>query len=181
VLDFLDWFAAIPIPKIFVAGNHDISIERGLVARKDIAGRGIYYLENSAIEWGGLSFWGSPYTPSFGKGWAWNCPRHKLHKLWATIPNVDVIITHGPPKGILDLSRNPDNTLEQCGCKALLTRIGQLNPKLCLFGHIHNSKGITNSAVFRMSDVIYSNGSCITDGGKLELTSHGNIIGASVH
>jgi hypothetical protein len=46
------------------------------------------------------------YTPTFGYGWAFNKDRTKLDRIWRNIidEDVDIVITHGPPKGILDLS-----------------------------------------------------------------------------
>jgi hypothetical protein len=42
---FIDWFATLPIPnKVMVAGNHDTSIEKGLIRADFIESRGISYL-----------------------------------------------------------------------------------------------------------------------------------------
>jgi len=52
--------------------------------------------------------------------------------------DVNVLITHGPPSGILDL--NDDD--EYCGCVNLLHRIKELTKLKChVFGHIHNEYG----------------------------------------
>ena len=51
-------------------------------------------------------------------------------------------------------------------------------PKLVLFGHIHNTKDIINTGtrtVFGM-DTIFSNGSVVTDGKLGKLTGNGNIF-----
>jgi hypothetical protein len=52
---------------------------------------------------GGVSFWGSPYTPEFLNG-AFMYPRDPaVTKYWDQIPlGLDVLITHGPLLGILD-------------------------------------------------------------------------------
>ena len=171
VRDFITWFVSLPIKyKIFVAGNHDTSIEAGYLTKDNFESVGIIYLENSSIEIERLKIWGSPYTPSYGIGWAYNKKREKLHDLWATIPDdTDIIITHGPPKGIMDLAYHKiDNKwlLEYCGCRALLKRVFQIKPKLVCFGHIHDNEDNLNSGIRQLGTLptIFSNGSVVTDG-----------------
>ena len=171
VRDFITWFANLSIKyKIFVAGNHDTSIQAGYLTKDNFESVGITYLENSSIEIEGLKIWGSPYTPSFGIGWAYNKKREKLHDLWATIPDdTDIIITHGPPKGIMDLAYHKIDgkwLLEYCGCGALLKRVFQIKPKLVCFGHIHDNEDNLNSGIRQLGTLptIFSNGSVVTDG-----------------
>jgi Icc-related predicted phosphoesterase len=180
VRNFIEWYSNLNIPyKIFIAGNHDSSIESGLVTKKDFQGAGIIYLENESIEILGLKIWGSPITPTFGN-WCFMKARHKLHDLWITIPeDTDIVVTHGPPKGCLDLSFDRDNNLEFCGCESLRKRIFNIKPKLHLFGHIHNMPGISNQGVLQLSNLQtkFSNGSCVMDGKLGEpVISHGNIF-----
>lgn len=184
VRDFLDWYQHVPAKyKIFVAGNHDVSIERGFIQPEEFSDKGIIYLENDWVEILGLKIWGSPVTPSFGNGWAWNKPRHKLYEFWEHIPEgMDIIVTHGPPKGVLDLTINYNGTLEVCGCAALSNVLAKRKPKLVCFGHIHNRNEIHNSGVLTTRDednrvTIYSNGTIVEDG-KLDghIISQGNWI-----
>ena len=78
VRGFIDWYRKLKIPiKIFVAGNHDTSIEKKLVTSEDFSRCGIIYLENGDIIIDGIKIFGSPYTPTFGYGWAFNKDRHK--------------------------------------------------------------------------------------------------------
>jgi Icc-related predicted phosphoesterase len=105
--------------------------------------------------------------------------RAKLDRVWQQIPeDTDVIVVHGPPKGVLDFSHKRDGSIEMCGCSALKKRIDKIKPKLVLFGHIHNNRGIINSGVMSPgeSNIVYSNGSVVTDGEFGWLTSNGNII-----
>ena len=180
VRGFLHWFKNLPIKhKVFVAGNHDSSIEKGLVTKDDFADNGIIYLENNHITIEGLKIWGSPHTPSFGN-WCFMKQRAKLDKVWKQIPDdTDIVVVHTPPKGILDLAYNRDHTLEFCGCSALKKRVLSLpNLKLVCFGHIHNNKDIINAGTMKLSiqDTIFSNGSVVTDGRFGKLSSNGNII-----
>ena len=179
VLKFLKWFGELPIKyKIFVAGNHDTSIERKIIFDLDF-GDNIIHLWDSEVIIEGLKIWGSPYTPSFGFGWAFNKDRSKIYKVWEQIPeDVDIIVTHGPPKGILDLSYDRDNKLEMCGDLALKKRIKEIQPKLVCFGHIHNCDNITNQGYVKLADhnTIYSNGSIVTDGRFGQINNNGNIF-----
>ena len=180
--DAIEWLKGIDIPhKILIAGNHDVAFERGMIKKEELAQKGITYLFNEEITIEGFKIWGSPYTPSFGEGWAYNRRRDKLHDLWNEIPeDVDIIITHGPPKGILDHSYSPIGSVyERCGCQALKSRILKLNAKLVCFGHIHNCEDIINAGIETLSclpGTIFSNGSVVTDGKFGKLTSNGNIF-----
>ena len=181
VRGFIDWFASLQIQyKIFVAGNHDTSIEKKLVTSEDFARKNIIYLENEDVIIDGIKIFGSPHTPTFGYGWAFNKDRTKLDRIWRNIidEDVDIVITHGPPKGTLDLSLDRAGNLERCGDKSLLNRVMEVNPKLCLFGHIHNHQDIINQGTMKLSnlDTIFSNGSVMKDGRFGKLTSNGNIL-----
>jgi Icc-related predicted phosphoesterase len=180
VRTFLLWFSSLDIKyKVMIAGNHDSSIEAKLITKRQLdKDYGIIYLEDSSVEIEGLKLWGSPWTPDFGH-WSFNRKRDKLHKLWSSIPDdTDIVITHGPPKGILDLSMDRAGNLEFCGCSAFSKRLVELQPVLSLFGHIHNFKGHTNAGVTKLSKnkTIYSNGSVVTDGKFGFLSSNGNIF-----
>jgi Icc-related predicted phosphoesterase len=109
---------------VFVAGNHDTSIEKGLVAKSDFNDRGIHYLENETIEIEGLKIFGSPYTPTFGYGWSFNKDRNKLERIWrkAIDEDVDIVIVHGPPRGMLDSSYDRAGLMEHCGDKSLFKK-----------------------------------------------------------
>ena len=180
VLDFIEWMKSLDIPhKIFVAGNHDTSIERNLITQGDFLEAGITYLENDWVEIEGLKIFGSPQTPSFGMGWSFNKRRDKMHEHWKHIPDdIDIIVTHGPPKNILDLSYDRNNNLECCGDSALRKRIIEIKPKLVCFGHIHNNEDIVNAGTMKLSnyDTAFSNGSVVTDGKFGKLSSNGNIF-----
>lgn len=178
-LPFFDWFENLPIKrKIFVAGNHSTAIEKGLIIKKDLEERGIIYLENNYVELEGLKIWGSPFSPTFGD-WSFMKARHKMQEIWNHIPeDTDIVITHTPPKGILDLSYNRQGVLEMCGCKSLKNKILQVKPKLHLFGHIHNFEDLINAGTTKLSvyPTVFSNGSVVTDRKFGVVTSHGNIF-----
>jgi Icc-related predicted phosphoesterase len=55
---------------------------------------------------------------------------------------VDILITHGPPRGILDCS---PGAAEHAGCLELSNVVTHLGPKLHVFGHIHGAHWIVSS------------------------------------
>jgi Icc-related predicted phosphoesterase len=177
---FIDWYKELPIKhKIYVPGNHDTSIEKKLVIKQDFTDAGIIYLEDDLVEIQGVMIYGNPYTPQFGQ-WAFMKDRVKLDRYWTqAMPGyVDILVTHGPPKGILDKSYDRDNYLECCGDKSLLNKVLEVQPAYHLFGHIHNCKDIVNAGMQKLStcDTWFSNGSVVTDGKFGTLSSNGNII-----
>lgn len=166
---FINWYCELPVKyKIFIAGNHDTSIEKKLFTKKHFEEKNIIYLENESINIEGINIYGSPYTPTFGEGWAFNKSRNSINREWDKIPeNTDILITHGPPKQILDLSYDKNNKLEYCGDSALLRRIVfKLKIKYHLFGHIHDNENNINAGIrnTHLCDTIFSNGAVVLDG-----------------
>ena len=179
MITFLTWYAHLPIKyKVLVAGNHDTSIERLLVTKAQMKRMGVIYLFNEAIEIEKFKMWGSPYIPEFGN-WAFMKSQKDRNQIWDSIPNdVDIIATHGPPLGMLDITDRKDDLHEQCGDYFLMNRIQMIKPKMCLFGHIHNTKDVYNSGTKKIGGLatIFSNGTCVTDGDRGVITSHGNVL-----
>ncbi len=141
VLDFLDWFSNQPHPcKIFIAGNHDFFFEQEneKYIQKHIP-TNVIYLNDSGCEIEGIKIYGSPITPEF-YDWAFNRKRGKeIKKHWGKIPSdTDILITHGPPFGILDANINQSKT----GCEDLLQTVEKIKPKYHIFGHIHEAYGM---------------------------------------
>lgn len=137
VKDFMEWFKDQPHKhKIFIAGNHDDFFETRSV------NHGIE-LRDSGISIEGLNVWGSPMTPTFGV-WAFMANRGLAIKAyWDKIPpDTDILITHGPPFGIQDLTP-PRWGSRNAGCEELLKAVQRIKPKLHVFGHIHHGYGVT--------------------------------------
>lgn len=182
VLDFLNWFEELKIPnKVFVPGNHDCSIWHGYVAKESIEERGIKMLINESYSLDGLKMWGSPYTPKLFdhyNHWAWGLERKDMDKVWRMIPDdLDILITHGPPRGILDLSidHKDRKSVAQCGDGALYSQVQEKRPSFHMFGHIHDEKTFNNFGVFQRGFTKYSNGAC-AGRSKLQLCNGGNIF-----
>jgi len=155
--------------KIVIGGNHDFYLDtnwkpytpvgrrrfssKKFGTKKDINDlmndHNISYLNDSFIIKDGIKIWGSPITPWF-HDWAFNRNRGGyIDKHWNMIPNdVDILITHGPPRGILDLlsiNNRRDGELPNVGCDHLLSKIQEVKPKIHIFGHIHESRGMFES------------------------------------
>ena len=164
-INFLEWYGSLPNKyKIFVAGNHSTAIEKRLITKKDIESLGIIYLEDSEIEIEGINIYGSPCTPKYGD-WAFMRDRAKMDKAWIHIPeNTNILITHGPPYGILDLSENRERELEMVGCKRLLHYVKQIKPKYHFFSHIHNKGYIQNRGIKIQEEISFCNVNCVEDG-----------------
>lgn len=152
-LDFLDWFADQDYSHlIFVPGNHDMIFEQNLpLMQEECKNRGIILLVDSGIEIEGIKIHGSPVTPWF-YDWAFNRRRTQeeqnkfgggfIKNHWDLIPaDTDVLITHGPPHGILDYVPRYGGAMEHVGCEELLKRIYEIQVKLHIFGHIHYACG----------------------------------------
>ena len=175
--NFIVWFSALPIKhKVLIAGNHDAWATKPYNIDR-VKELGINYLEHEYLEIEGKILFGSPYTPTFNN-WHFMKDRSKLDKWWQVlVPNIDVLITHGPPHGILDLSRNRDNVLEYCGDKALLRHVLQNKPKYHCFGHIHNYKDCVNQGTRIYEGITFINASVVEDGKfNYPPSSHGVII-----
>lgn len=143
---FNHWFSSLPHKhKIFVAGNHDWLFETDNGLARSLLDKSIIYLQDSFIEIEGIKIYGSPWQPRFFD-WAFNLNRGaELAEKWKLIPlDADILITHGPPNGILD--EVPRKFfVENTGCEELRKRVETLAEfgklKLHLFGHIHCGYG----------------------------------------
>jgi Icc-related predicted phosphoesterase len=124
------------------------------------------YLCDSGTEYEGLKMWGSPYTKKFTgqnpKAMAFCLDtEEELEEKWKLIPDdTDILITHGPPYGILDkVERDytfPRESISDelykyslhVGCPNLREHvIGRIKPKLHIFSHIHECGGKQLDAV----------------------------------
>ena len=144
-LRFLDWLGSRDFAhRLFVAGNHDRYAERFPARAARLAREaGVTLLDDSGCLVEGLRFWGSPITPRFHDWHFMREPGPDIERHWAMIPDdVDVLVTHGPPLGVLDQVERSDGTFERVGCPSLARRVAEVRPALHLFGHIHEGFGV---------------------------------------
>lgn len=125
--------------KVVIAGNHDFLFEREPEHAEALLRGAATYLRDSEATAAGLRFWGSPWQPWF-HDWAFNLPRGAaLAEKWALVPDgIDVLVTHGPPFGVLDRVTYGGHSV---GCEALLEALPRIAPRLHVFGHIHEAYG----------------------------------------
>ena len=94
-------------------------------------GEHTFILQNGAL----LTVYASPWTPQMGE-WGFQYPPNQGHN-FEIMKNVDVAITHGPPKGIMDYT----NDRQRAGSSELFAVIARARPRLHCFGHIHEGWG----------------------------------------
>jgi Icc-related predicted phosphoesterase len=133
---------------VIVAGNHDWLFQKNRALAESLINQGtmgeatgkIIYLQDSGVTIDGLKIHGSPQTPWFFD-WAFNVRRGELKPYWDKIPEgLDILITHGPPSGILDQA-DPHLGSEHVGCEELMEAVERTKPKIHVFGHIHGGYG----------------------------------------
>jgi Icc-related predicted phosphoesterase len=97
--------------------------------------------------------------------------RSELDVVWQSITSdIDILITHGPPKGILDVtldieSREPTHV----GSRSLrLQVLDRIKPQIHAFGHIHDEKAIVNFGSVVREGVQFINCSCCDIGGRFK-------------
>jgi Icc-related predicted phosphoesterase len=139
----VSWIGELPHRyKLFVPGNHDsftyhnVEFFRGLCS-----GVGITMLDDKGIDIDGKLFWGFPWVrdPMGKHRWPYTATEDVIEKLSSFIPTtVDILLTHGPPKGILD--RTKDGHI---GSSAMRTLVDAYLPRLKYYicGHIHEGYG----------------------------------------
>jgi Icc-related predicted phosphoesterase len=133
--DFDAWLGTLNFKyKLIIPGNHDFWFREH---NREL--RNGTLLCNQHITIDGIKFFGSPYSVTFGN-WAFMLPDALLKSvIWSRIePDTMVLITHSPPKGILDFGCSGQNS----GSESLLDRIKEIKPKIHIFGHIHEGYGI---------------------------------------
>ena len=169
VKEFIYWIQNLQgfSDKIFIAGNHEMSFESKpnwlyqYINEENLSQCDCVYLEDSSFTIESpefshpIKFYGSPWQPRFFD-WAFNVDRDKIHVYWEKIPeDVDVLISHSPPFGILDkvIGRN-----DFLGCESLLNHVNRIKPLIHCYGHIHSGYGI-----IKKNDTLFVNASICTE------------------
>ena len=154
IKEFIQWYSNLDFQhKIFIPGNHEVVLEYNYKEwSRWFRDAGITILNDESTTIDGVSnhdwkeynfkVYGSPITPNFGR-WAYMRARgFEINQHWMKIPeDTDILVTHGPPHGILDEVERFNGYTDHCGCEMLLARVAQVNPKLHVFGHIHEGAG----------------------------------------
>jgi len=156
IIDFNDWLAELPHRyKIVVPGNHETFLHTDPSNRALVSNAAV--LINEGIEIAGLRIWGSPVTHGSGPAFPMASTEDR-QKLYARVPkDTEILITHGPPYGILDLI--PGSEIH-AGDPELLRAVTRIKPKLHVFGHVHSAHGIfdTEHTMFANACLLGPNG-----------------------
>lgn len=127
---------AVDKPAVLVPGNAESAEE--LTAACQIWPSATVLHGNGAIV-DGLRFFGIgggiPVTP-FGP-WSYDFTEEEATVLLSDCESCDVLVSHSPPFGTVDLS----SRVKQLGSTAVLAAVERLRPQLVVCGHIHESAG----------------------------------------
>jgi Icc-related predicted phosphoesterase len=149
----IDWLDSLPHSyKFAIAGNHDAWFDpqsRRTLSTEDQTGslnwKSVRYLQHSSAdivfkgrteESRKIRIYGAPQIPACG-GSSFAFQYSRGRDAWTeTIPeNVNILVTHTPPKYHLDLFS------PSLGCEFLLKSIWVTKPQLHVFGHVHAGAG----------------------------------------
>jgi len=146
---FAKWIGSQPHEyKIMIAGNHDFPLDNDAYLCKRIFEENeiVWLRESHFTIYDNLVVWGSAYHPKiWGK---FELERSDMPAVWALIPEkVDILLTHGPPRGIMDysvLGANPGNVGDDALNAWYLERKvnDRPRPMIHMFGHIHEGYGV---------------------------------------
>ncbi|THH15598.1 hypothetical protein EW146_g4911 [Bondarzewia mesenterica] len=176
----IDWLMTLPHPtKIIIAGNHDarsskialnvglqdVEKARSIMKSEAVRNAGIHYLEYESMDlttatgktW---KIYGSPACPRYAPGCFQYTTEDEAKEIYSRIPqDTEILLTHTPPHGMLDLSRKGTHA----GCKTLSRRLEELTScRLHVFGHIHEASGVhINPAEGRRPERVSVNGAVV--------------------
>lgn len=142
--------------KVAVCGNMDAALRSSSSRLANIT-----YLQDAAVEVAGLKLYGSPWTPRF-VGVFQLYSDADARDVWSKVPDgVDVLVTHGPPAGILDRTSRG----RQVGDALLRHRVAELRPRVHCFGHVHESYGtkVSNNTMFCNAAVFNGHAPVVVD------------------
>lgn len=159
VTSFLQWFSKQSAThKIFINGNHEVGPYESPALFKTILSSysNVIYLNEELVEVEGLKIYGYPITSTFFD-WSYMRDRGSPEMLagLAKIPTgVDIILSHGPAAGILDIV--PDGS--HAGCEDLLKELDRIRPKVMICGHLHSNNGFKE-----VNNILHVNASILND------------------
>jgi Icc-related predicted phosphoesterase len=123
-------------PAVLVAGNNETTEELAEACRDWPRAQ---VLHGSAVTLAGVEFFGLgggvPVTP-FG-AWSYDFTEGQAAALLAGCPSGCVLVSHSPPKGVVDV----DSRRRSLGSVAVRDAVLRAEPLLVVCGHIHASAG----------------------------------------
>ncbi len=123
-------------PTVLVPGNSESNEELLQACR---SWKSTHVLHGSRTTIAGITFFGIgggiPITP-FGS-WSYDFSEDEAYDLLRDCPSGDVLVSHSPPAGVLDLSSDGRSLGSQAVRETILVK----KPNLVVCGHIHGSAG----------------------------------------
>jgi len=150
--EFLPWVKGLKCQfYIQVPGNHDFVFEGNPYFKPSGFPEKCIFLIDECCTVCGLKIWGSPWSCPFNN-WAFQLPENIAFSIYKQIPeDVDIVISHGPPwkhgdkvihQTKIDGTPLVEPFVRHTGSKVLFNRLLELQPKLVVTGHIHESAGV---------------------------------------
>lgn len=147
----MQMLSEIAAPMVMVPGNAESADELGTAALPNMT-----VLHGTSVEIDGLRLfglgYGVPMTP-FGE-WSCDLSEALAEQMLDACTETDILITHSPPKGLVDLTSGGLSV----GSTAIRAAIERIQPQLALCGHIHDSWGqrgmIGNSEVVNLGPTV---------------------------
>ena len=132
---FAPWIDRQPAKDVVMCwGNHDYVGE----APELVPSLPVQVLTDAETSVQGCRLYATPWTSFLPDVWAFDVPRVRLDDHMDRIPDgIDILITHGPPFGVLDRV----NAGVLTGSEALLEAVARVRPRIHVFGHIHECRG----------------------------------------
>lgn len=140
VRSFNSWLGTLPHRyKLVTPGNHDSCLlspaNHKLITNAQLVIDSLVTIE-------GLRIYMSPAARRFSDRAAFSlesAAQARAH--WSLVPrDLDILVTHGPPQGILDIDEYVTKYHPQ-GCPILRDTVEIIKPRIHFFGHIHRSAG----------------------------------------
>jgi len=129
--------------KVVIGGNHDHRLALDKENAKAMLSEGTY-LQDEQVVIKSVKIYGAPWQPLFNNLAcdAFALQRGEpLRQKWGLIPDdVDILVTHTPPAGILDLDGPVGH-----GCFDLTEALRRVKPSYHIFGHVHSNHGMVKS------------------------------------
>jgi Icc-related predicted phosphoesterase len=126
-------------PSVLVPGNSESDDE---LSKACSSWKSAHVLHGRQVNIDGISFFGIgggiPVTP-FGS-WSYDFTEDEALELLRDCPHGCVLVSHSPPRGVLDRSSDGRNL----GSEAVRRTVEKKKPGLVVCGHIHGSSGQTD-------------------------------------
>ena len=138
--DTIEILKQVSVPTIIVPGNHDDVALLEQLCRGWKLG---HFLHGKVIMIGGVSFFGlGCEIPKYNSSsWNVSLTEENADALLSSADDYDVLITHTPPKGHVDVEFDDDHQGGHDGSESILKAVQLRQPVLHFCGHMHDSWG----------------------------------------